>query len=169
MTGSSSSNVVHLSNQALPDSATSSQESGGNMSTTGAPVVAPVVSQSSQHIWPADTDIRFSPGKLNKVILTAQAAAVRIVIQDAMELVRADLMFRCAYPDATYTIATIRASLIEAAARYPNTATVRRRLLFEEHYMMKIVPLVSFSVVSTTLLTRFINRYVLGSRFTEVR
>ena len=170
MTGRS--NVVHLSNQALLDNATSSQESSSSMSTTGAPFVAPIVSQSSQHMWPADTDIQFSPGKQNKVTLTAQVAAVHIIIQDAMELVQADLMFRCAYPSTTYTIATIRASLIEAAAHYPNTATVQRHLLFEEHYMMKIVllvPLVSFSVVSTTLLTRPINRYVLGSRFTEAR
>lgn len=70
-----------------------------------------------------------------------------------MEIVRADLMFRCAYPDAAYTIVSIRTSLIEAASRYPNTATVRRRLMFEEDYLTRMVPLVSNLIMKMMLLT----------------
>jgi hypothetical protein len=154
MTRGTSSNAANLSGQSAPDEVVSSQESRSSIYSTDAPpVVTPGVAQSSQVEWPADTDLRFPAGKPNKITLTAQSPSVRLVIQDAMEIVRADLMFRCAYPDATYTIATIRASLIEAASRYPNTATVRRRLMFEEDYLTRMVPLVSYLIIKAMLLT----------------
>lgn len=85
-------------------------------------------------------------------MLTGQNPKVHRVVQDAMEIVRAELLFRCAYPDLTYTVVTIRNSLVEAAGRYPKTAIIRRRLLFEEEYMTKIIPLVSFMIIEIILL-----------------
>ena len=147
--------MAHPSGQTTPDQVVLSQESSSSSiyMTDAPPVATPNVAQSSLFDGPADTDLRFPAGKLNKIMLTAQSPPVRLVIQDAMEIVRADLMFRCAYPEATYTIVTIRASLIEAASRHPNTAGVRRRLMFEEDYLTKMIPLVSYLIIKATLLT----------------
>lgn len=109
--------------------------------------------ESPQYLWPADTNIVFSPGS-NKIALTCQRPLIRVVIQDAMENVRADLLFKNAYPDPAVALVTIKESLLASASRHPGASSIRRRLVFDEQYMTGMIPLVSFLTLDTTILTK---------------
>jgi hypothetical protein len=92
--------------------------------------------------WPADTDILFTPGS-NKITLMNQRPMLRVVVQDAMDLVRASLLCTYAFPDPSVARATIREALVVAAAFYPGASVIHRRLIFDEEYKAAITPLVS--------------------------
>ncbi|KAH9989241.1 hypothetical protein BJV77DRAFT_963983 [Russula vinacea] len=96
--------------------------------------------ESPQYPWPADTNIVFSPGS-NKIALTCQRPLIRVVIQDAMENVRADLLFKNAYPDPAVALVTIKESLLASASRHLGASSIRRRLVFDEQYMTGMIPL----------------------------
>ncbi|KAH9987268.1 hypothetical protein BJV77DRAFT_964880 [Russula vinacea] len=96
--------------------------------------------ESPQYLWPADTNIVFSPGS-NKIALTCQRPLIRVVIQDAMENVRADLLFKNAYPDPAVALVMIKESLLASASRHPGASSIRRRLVFDEQYMTGMIPL----------------------------
>jgi hypothetical protein len=129
--------VVHPFSEGQADnidmSLTSSQESARNRSP----------SPDSQFVWPADTDICFQPGT-SKVMLTNQRPLLRVIITEAMEQVRADLLFNYAFPNPLVALTSIRNSLITCGSRVPNAETFYRRLLFDEQYMTALIPLVSF-------------------------
>lgn len=105
--------------------------------------------------WPADTELQFIPGSV-KITLTAQRPLVRVVIQDAMELVHADMLFNCAFPDPAVTLVAIKTSLLTAASRYPGAVSIYRRLMCDEWYIEKITPLVSSPTINVALLTLLI-------------
>jgi hypothetical protein len=106
-------------------------------------------------VWPADTELQFIPGS-NKLSLTTQRPLIRVIIQDAMELVRADMLFNQAFPDPAVALVAIRTSLITAASSYPNAVSIHRRLLCDEWYIEKIIPLVSSLMINVALLTLLI-------------
>ena len=104
-------------------------------------------------VWPSDTDLIFAPGS-RKVMLMNQRPLVRLVIQDAMELLRADLLFNYAFPVPLVSVEIIRMSLRTSAAQYLGAMDIRRRLLFDEEYSDLMIPLVSFLNVGFTMLNR---------------
>jgi hypothetical protein len=109
--------------------------------------------ESPQYQWPADTNILYGPGS-NKIALTCQRPLIRVVIQDAMENVRADLLFKDAYPDPAVALVTIKESLLASASRHPGASSIRRRLVFDEQYMTAMIPLVSFLTLDGIILTQ---------------
>ena len=115
-------------------------------------MIAPELPQAT---WPTDTDILFPSGS-NRLALRNQRPLLRVVIQDAIEHVRAELLCQNAFPDPALTLETIRTCLRTAASRYPGAASIHRRLMGDEEYMMKITPLVSSPLVETMLLTLLI-------------
>ncbi len=73
---------------------------------------------------------------------------MRKVFQDAIEDLRASLVFNNAFPDGILTISFIRLSLNTAAQNNcPAASSIQRRLLHDEDYVLKITPVVSFSSV----------------------
>jgi hypothetical protein len=140
------------------------QEGGNNVnveqagSGSGAidPPLAPEVSEPVwPSIWPTDTDILYAPGS-NKVTLMSQHPMLRVVIQDAMELVRANLLFTYAFPDPAVARATIRESLVTSAASYPAASGIHQCLMFDEPYMAALTPLVSLPILKKQILILFI-------------
>ena len=90
--------------------------------------------------WPVETNLFFAPG-VTKLMLTIQRPLIRTVIQDTIEVLRATLTFDNAFPDGPQTIAFVRQSLITAAEK-PTAMSVHQRLLQDDDYMSKIVPVV---------------------------
>jgi hypothetical protein len=148
---------MHLSSQDQADDDNTSHK-GGRSGTRGSAIdstSAPEVTASrSQFVWPADTDILFPPGS-KKIMLTSQHPMVRLVIQDAMEHVRADLLFKYSFPDPSVALENIKESLLTSASRYPGASSIYRRLVFDEQYMATITPLVSVLILGMTILTLF--------------
>jgi hypothetical protein len=99
--------------------------------------------------WPVSTDVLYQAGS-NRITLRGQRPLLRVVLQDAMENVRADLMFTHSFPVSAVGIATIRMSLLTAASQYRGAASIYRRLLSDEEYMTTLTPLVSFSTTEMT-------------------
>jgi hypothetical protein len=128
-----------------------SQESGtsGTSSATGTSSALEVDDK-----WPADTNIVFLPGT-RKVTLTCQRPMVRIVIQDGMDKVRADLLINHAFPDPYVALTSVREALKSSALDCggPSASDIHRRLVFDEDYMDTLMPLVRSSILMTTLLT----------------
>lgn len=96
----------------------------------------------AQTSWPTDTDIVFPSGSA-KMSLTNQTVMVKFVLHDAMEVVRADLLFKVAFPDPTVAIELVKESLISSASRLRGAGNIYRRLLFDDWYMTKMITLVS--------------------------
>jgi hypothetical protein len=104
------------------------------------------VKTQSPSLWPADTEIKFIPGT-DRVRLTMQGAPLRKVIQDAFENVRASILFEHAFPDVVLALSFIRDALITAAGHGgPTTISIYSRLMSDNEYLLKIVPLVSTSL-----------------------
>ena len=141
------SEPMQPSSQGQADDADTSQEDDGSgvIDTT----LAPELPNSP---WPAETNIVLLPGT-NRMMLMNQRPLIRLIIQDAMDKVRADLLFRHAFPDPAVALSTIRDSLLTSAAHYPSASSIYRRLLFDEAYMTAIVPLVSSPILEMTILT----------------
>lgn len=109
----------------------------------------------AQTSWPTDTDIVFPSGSA-KMSLTNQTVMVKFVLHDAMEVVRADLLFKVAFPDPTVAIELVKESLITSASRLRGAGNIYRRLLFDDWYMSKMITLVSsrdLEMMTLTLLT----------------
>jgi hypothetical protein len=93
--------------------------------------------------WPKETELYIMPGT-SRVTLTTQRPLIRTVIQDAIDFVRASMMFDHAFPDGMRTFYVIRDALVAAAASHrPQSSSIHNRLLLDEHYVDRIIPLVS--------------------------
>ncbi|KAI0254978.1 hypothetical protein BJV78DRAFT_1151819 [Lactifluus subvellereus] len=113
--------------------ATLTQESLSAM-TSGA------TTSSGPLLWPVDTDIIFASGT-NRMALTGQRPLVRLVIQDAIEILRASLVLVNAFPDADLTISLVKDALLSAVDQYlPATSCMHARLEKDEQYFTKILP-----------------------------
>ena len=103
----------------------------------------PVKSESPSSIWPVEMDLVYPDGS-NKLKLTVQYTEVRGIIQDAVEHIRASVMFTDAFPDANRCILFARRALIcSAEARLPESRDVLNRLRGDSDYLAKLIPLVS--------------------------
>jgi hypothetical protein len=78
---------------------------------------------------------------------------VRVVIQDGMEKVRADLLINHAFPDPVVAIATVKEALVTSALQRSAASDIHRRLVFDDDYMDTLMPLVRSFILMTTLLT----------------
>jgi len=91
----------------------------------------------------SQTDLRFVPGS-TRIILTGQRPIVRMVIQEAIDNLRASLLFVDAFPPTSCALKFIQDALITAAeSQSPAAADVLKRLQEDEEYMAAMVPLVS--------------------------
>jgi hypothetical protein len=78
---------------------------------------------------------------------------MRMVIQDAIEHLRASILFRHAFPDPRTTISFISEALLAgAAAHQPDSFEIQRRLIQDEDYVSKMSRLVSFYTFDNTWL-----------------
>ena len=106
--------------------------------------------------WPAETDLRFTPGSTKIILLTVQQPTVRLVITDGIDNLRMSLVSKDAFPDAAHTLEFIRDGLLTAAEeRGPTAAAIHKRLQEDEDYYSMIIPLVSFSFLRMSFLTFF--------------
>ncbi|KAI9439729.1 hypothetical protein H4582DRAFT_2075103 [Lactarius indigo] len=108
---------------------TSVSRTSASRTSTSAIIVPPSVRQVqdsattvSEFTWPSNTDLSFAPGS-TRLMLTAQRPLVRAVIQEAIENVRAAMMFNDAFPNLARAFTFIRDALITAAY----SAEVRER------------------------------------------
>ena len=107
--------------------------------------------------WPSDTDILLAPGT-KKVSLALQRPALRGVVQDAVENVRASLLFDNAFPDAFVVSLSVRGALL-SAANTPRALNIRDRLAGDDEYLNKLIRLVS---------TRFLDYNMTNGAFSHV-
>jgi hypothetical protein len=78
-------------------------------------------------------------------MLTSQRPIVRVVIQDAIDNLRAAMLFTNAFPDVCVALGLIKDCLLTAANRLkPGAKDILERLEQDQDYMLKITPLVSF-------------------------
>ena len=105
--------------------------------------------------WPADTDLVLAAGS-SKLSLLAQRPIVCAVIQEAIDNLRAALVFTNAFPDVCNTLTLIKDCLLDAAVRLkPGATEMLERLKHDQDYVLKITPLVSVLEFDMTLLTCF--------------
>jgi hypothetical protein len=127
--------------------------------------------QESPTEWPADTDIVFPPGG-TRVMLTLQRPLMRAIIQTAIEELRATLIFSNAFPDGILAMSFIRHCLNVAAEKHcPAALSIRRCLIHDEDYALKISPLGSLpsNVEDHKTDIYSIHSFVPGSLFSAVR
>ncbi|KAI0250408.1 hypothetical protein BJV78DRAFT_1283210 [Lactifluus subvellereus] len=139
--------------------ATLTQESLSAM-TSGA------TTSSGPLLWPVDTDIIFASGT-NRMALTGQRPLVRLVIQDAIEILRASLVLVNAFPDADLTISLVKDALLSAADQYlPATSCMRARLEKDEQYFTKILPVRARDSGSPSEVIRLIQKQLSNYNYT---
>ncbi|KAN0130984.1 hypothetical protein V8E53_011117 [Lactarius tabidus] len=112
--------------------------------------------------WPVDTNLVFAAGS-HKLMLLNQRPIVRAVIQEAIENLRAALLFTNAFPDVCSALMLIKDCLFTAAlCLKPGASEVLHRLTNDQDYLLRITPLLSnytytfphaTTSVSTTLQT----------------
>ena len=90
-----------------------------------------------------EADLVIPPG-LNKVMLTRQRPLVHAVIQDSFDHIRASIVFTNAFPNGSLAIEFAKDALVLSALSHaPGARDIYKRLLYDEEYISKIVPLVS--------------------------
>ncbi|KAH8999681.1 hypothetical protein EDB86DRAFT_2828293 [Lactarius hatsudake] len=89
--------------------------------TTSQIEVTTTTTKSSAATWPTDTDL-LPPGA-KRFLLTNQQTLVRNVVQEAIENMRASLLFNNAFPTAPIAFAFTKESLITAAEKFKPGAT----------------------------------------------
>lgn len=98
-----------------------------------------------QAAWPVDTDLVYSTGS-NKLRLTNQRPLVRAVLHEAIELLRAAMLFNNSFPDVCAALGLIKDCVFRAAEKLkPGTAEIFERLTHDADYLSKITPLVWFA------------------------
>ena len=91
--------------------------------------------------WPPETELVMSPK--NKVNISLQKPAIRVLLQDAIERVRASLLFEDTFPDANVALRVIRDCVIAAAERYmPCTSDIHERLKSNDEYLSRMASVV---------------------------
>jgi hypothetical protein len=118
-------------------------ESAGHEQATTESAGHEQATTESPSAWPADTEIVFAPGG-TRVMLTLQRPLIRTIVQDAIEELRATLVFNNAFPDGILAMSFIRHTLNVAAGKHcPAALSVCRQLIHDEDYALKLVPVVS--------------------------
>lgn len=112
-----------------------------------------VVSNADFPFWPAETDLVFASGS-NRLKLTSQTPIVRSVIVEAIENLRAAMLFTDAFPDVCSALTLIKDCLLTSASYLlPGAADVLDRLKVDPDYLSKVTLLVSPIYDEITLLT----------------
>ncbi|KAH9012666.1 hypothetical protein EDB83DRAFT_2529826 [Lactarius deliciosus] len=103
-----------------------------NQATPGSPV--PNVSR-------VDTDLVFV-GNTTKIMLTSQHPLIRAIVQDAIENLRASILFVNAFSDATVAFTLTKDALITATENHGHGGgIVQRRLQVNDEYLTKLISL----------------------------
>ena len=92
-------------------------------------------------VWPEDTDPVFTAD--SKLLLNKQPPVLRLVIQGAIENLRAAILFHSSFPDVYAAHTLVKDSLLTAANHLkPGAADIYERLRRDPEYMSAILPLV---------------------------
>jgi hypothetical protein len=109
------------------------------------------VSDLPEGAWPAETDLVFNTSS-SRLMLTIQRPLVRSIIQDAIENLRAALLFNNVFPDVCLALLLIKDCLFTAADLHkPATMDILERLKRDGDYLLKITPLVCLVLLSDDL------------------
>lgn len=120
----------------------SSLSAAGNAVPTSPSEAGHTAPKSPVPISRADTDLVFPNGS-TKLMLTHQRSIVRGIVHDAIDILRAFLLFRNAFPDVPTAISFAREPLSVAAGGYqPGGLLVRNRLQEDDEYALKLISLV---------------------------
>lgn len=93
-------------------------------------------------IWPVDTDLVYADGS-SKLKLMLQRPLVRLVIQDSIEKIWATILFTDAFPDTALGNVFARDALLSAVKGHlPATHGIHTRLMGDDDYISKIIPVV---------------------------
>ncbi|KAH9164868.1 hypothetical protein EDB89DRAFT_1911836 [Lactarius sanguifluus] len=104
--------------------------------------------ESSGAPWPADTDLLFATGS-SKIKLTLQHPLVRLVLQDAIDHMRAHLVLINAFPDPGATLAFARDSLMTAVEDcQPDTKILCQRFQDDIEYLTRVIPVVWSTIIT---------------------
>ena len=77
-------------------------------------------------------------------MLGRQHRLVHIVIQDSFDILHVSLLFTNAFPEGSLISQFVKEALLYLALKHtPSTARIYQRLLNDQEYMSKIMPLVS--------------------------
>ncbi|KAI9431989.1 hypothetical protein H4582DRAFT_2084278 [Lactarius indigo] len=88
-----------------------------------------------------DTDLVFV-GSTTKIMLTSQRPLIQGIVQDAIENLRASLLFNNAFPDATVAFAFTRDALLTATESHGHGGgIVRCQLQVDDEYLTKLISL----------------------------
>src|SRR6266849_5295600 len=136
--------------------------SGSSGSSTLVNVNTGNVSNPSTLALPSnDTDLYVVPGS-NRLTLSAQKPLIWVIVQDAIEDLRASLLFDHAFPRGIDVLRLTRAALLAVAEKYkPGATAIYERLNTDEDYMARIAHLVNeilflFLFIFNTLLMLFV-------------
>ena len=90
--------------------------------------------------WPVKTELHFSDkGSLK---LTNQNKIVRKAISDSFTVLHTSIIFLHAFPDALLSATFIQQVLLTATSRLPGATEIRKRILIDHGYYMKMSILV---------------------------
>ena len=119
---------------------------------------------------PSTTDLVLTPD-LKKVMLTMQHPLVHIVIQDSFEILRSSLLFIEAFPKGSLIVRLIKDALLTSAMNHrPGAGRIYQRLMHDEEYFLKILPLVSdINAHGYSTLAEAIYSHAQGSPFIDTR
>jgi hypothetical protein len=131
-----------------------------------------VTSDISEAKWAPETDLILPAGG-TKPLLTNQTSLVRSIVHDAIENMRAMLMFNHAFPDSALSSTFAKDSLLTAAEKQaekgkPGAAAVHSRLQHDVYHLAMIINLVSFIIAEMARLM-LCNSHAPGSHFCGVK
>jgi hypothetical protein len=105
--------------------------------------IADVANPPAPTVPSNDTDLIFILGT-NRLTLSAQRPLIHVIVQDAIENIRASLLFDHAFPNAAQAINSIQESLFTAAEKYrPGASAIATRLHMDNEYLGLMVRLVN--------------------------
>ncbi|KAH9016184.1 hypothetical protein EDB85DRAFT_1898293 [Lactarius pseudohatsudake] len=101
----------------------------------------PSTPESSGPPWPADTELLFAKGS-SKLMLTLQYPLVRLVLQDAIDYMRAHLVLTNAFPDPGAALGFAHDSLMTAVEGHqPDSRILVQRFRHDVEYFAQLIPL----------------------------
>ena len=89
----------------------------------------------------ANLDLVFPEGS-TKIVLSSQRPLIQSIVRDAIDHLRASLLFTNAFPDAVVTSSLTKRALITAAETHNPSGLVAYRLQEDEEYLTKLGALV---------------------------
>lgn len=96
----------------------------------------------------ADSDLVFPEGS-TKIVLSSQRPLVQSIVRDAIDHLRASLLFTNAFPDGVVTSALTKRALLTAAETHNPSGLVAYRLQEDEEYLTKLGALVRCPIIET--------------------